>query len=702
MFHKHARSFASSPEERQEGESFGKVPWLSGLSLGWPCSCCPRVKNARALERIDLLFRARAFFKKAIFYEEEMTPKIWLHRGTVYMNQVPSDSDFEFAKRLSKAVGTVKYHRGHKRWVMPLSRECVRGLKKMGFQLPAEFARWEAEQKKLSDRRREANKLKICSGRELKERMTKAGIRFKRDLFEHQLRGASYAIRLPAAALLMDTGTGKTATMATVMQAFADKLGYNRMLVIAPKTILNTGWGEDIDDFSWLKWVNISDPPRRPEVTTCPICKKSFKRHVQWRHLKTHMTKSIEKMGEDRAKSELYSKHPKLVSPAQEDKRQRLLRALASKEHQVFLINPEGFKLVIEDLMEEDWDMVVVDESSMLKSPKSNITQKMQLFGGHVKRRYIMTATPRPNSSMDFWGQMAFIDQCLGGNFYSFRDKYFYQGYDGFSWHKRYEEVDHDIWDIVSQRSYRVKLEECVDLPGETTEKLEVSLSGRLADHYFDMLEKMAVMLDSGVDELGKVIDTQWRIVQMNKLAQITSGYIFDNDGGVEYLGESEKVKATLSMAKRLIEDEDRFVVIWARFAEEMKIMEEALEKYGVSTCHGRTKNVDESVAAFKSKKNRVMIAHARSAQFGHTWVHSNAAIFHSYDYSWEAFYQAKRRIYRLGQKTPVTYIVNIAKGTVDEEILEKVFMKEEASESVLDDNVFSKLVRMRKRKGQS
>jgi SNF2 family DNA or RNA helicase len=629
-----------------------------------------------------------------------MTPKIWLHRGTIYMNGVPTDKDPDFANRMWKHVGNAKYHGGHSRWVMPLSRETVAGLRAMNFSLPPRFATWEAEQARLAVKRKEANRLKGASGRELRERLETAGVRFKRDLFEHQLRGAAFAIRLPAAALLMDTGTGKTATMATVMQAFVDKLGFKKMLVVAPKTILNTGWGEDIDGFSWLKWVNISNPPRREEVTKCPVCKKVFKKHVQWRHMKTHMTKAVGSMGEEKAKDALYIKYPELVSPAKDDRRKRLLRALKSDEHEVFLINPEGFKLVLDELMDQDWDMVVVDESSMLKSPKSAITQKMQLFGGSVSRRYIMTATPRPNSSLDFWGQMAFLDQSLGGNYYAFRDKYFYQGYDGFSWHpKDAESTDHKIWDIVSQRSYRVKLEDCVDLPGETTERMEVTLSGTIDAHYQDMLMKMAVMVENGVDDEGKVIDTQWRIVQMNKLAQITSGYVFDNDGEVEFLGDSEKIKATLTMAKRLIEDEDRFVVIWARFAEEMRMIEEELEKYGVSTCHGRTKNVDKSVADFKARRTRVMIAHARSAQFGHTWVHSNAAIFHSYDYSWEAFYQAKRRIYRLGQTTPVTYIVNVARGTVDEEILAKVFAKEEASDAVVDDNVFSKLLHLRKMK---
>lgn len=645
--------------------------------------------------------------------------QVRLHRGTIYLSRVPGDSDTTFARKLTDAVGTCRWHRGHRRWAMSLSRDAVAGLRAAGARLGPEVAGWEREQTQLAAKRRRANSVKAKTRSELDELFEVSGARLKKPLYTHQLVGAAYMIALPACALLMDTGTGKTATVATAMQALFDNVpGFRRVLVVAPKTILNSGWGEDIDDFSWLSWVNISDPPRRPEVKTCPRCQREFKRHVAWRHMATHMKPKLarvaaqveaetpadvddrDKVVKDEVKARgqvaLYGRHPELRPPAQDDKRTRLLRALGDDDsHQVFLINPEGFKLVIDDLSDQDWDLVVVDESSMLKNPKSAITGKMQLFGGRVKRRVIMTATPRPNSSLDFWGQMAFLDQSLGGNFSAFRSKYFYQGYDGYSWNPKHDDVDRDIWDVVSDRSYRVRLQDCVDLPGETTKRMETTLTPELARHYQDMLTSMSVTIDKGRDG-DKVIDTEWRIVQMNKLSQITSGYVFDNDGNAEFLGDSPKVKATLDMARRLIVDEDRHVVIWARYAEEMAMMEESLSKYGVSTCHGRTRNVDASVAAFKNGKNRVMIAHPRSAQFGHTWVkYCNVAIFHSYDYSWEAFYQAKRRIYRIGQKSPVTYLVNVALGTVDEDILTRVFDKESASEAVVDDNVLNDLMRL-------
>lgn len=629
-------------------------------------------------------------------------PRITLRLGTVYMSNVPDNGDQEFSSALLDVVGNANYHRGHRRWVMPLSRDTVSGLKSLGMVMPPELEDWEREQVQLVSKRREANRYKTSSPAALRSLLSGAGVRMRHELFDHQVLACAYALKLPACALLMDTGTGKTAAMATVMQALVDKFDFKRMLVIAPKTILNTGWGQDLDKFSWLKWVNISNPPQREPMLKCPLCDRVFKRQVTFAHMATHMRALVDRVGKDEAKEKLYTKYPEFIPPGKDDKRTRLLQAFKG-DARVFLINPESFKIVLDDIMDQEWDMCTVDESSMLKSPKAKITQRMQLFAGSVRRRVIMTATPRPNTSLDLWGQMAFVDQSLGGNFYSFRNKHYYQDYSGFNWiPKEGTKTDHRIWDVVSDRSYRVKLEDCVDLPGETTETMSVELDGVLKQHYKNMLKNMVVELQAGrrnkdgdrIDSQGKVIDTQWQIVQMNKLSQITSGYIFDNEGNVEFLADSPKIKATLEMAERLVENEGRSVVIWARFAEEMRMLEESLSKYGVSTCHGRTKNVDKSVAAFKAGETKVMIAHARSAQFGHTWTHANVAIFHSYDYSWEALYQAKRRIYRIGQKLPVTYVMNVARGTVDEEILARVFEKEEASEAVVDDNVFAILKR--------
>ena len=111
---------------------------------------------------------------------------------------------------------------------------------------------------------------------------------------------------------------------------------------------------------------------------------------------------------------------------------------------------------------------------------------------------------------------------------------------------------------------------------------------------------------------------------------------------------------------------------------------------------HGGTRDHEANAAAFKSGRNKVMIAHPASAKFGHTWVeHCNVAIFHSYDYSFENWYQARRRIYRIGQKRPVTYLTMVAEKTIDEDIINAVAMKNEKHEELVDQNISYELARL-------
>jgi SNF2 family DNA or RNA helicase len=583
-----------------------------------------------------------------------------------------------------------RWHAAWKCWNVPLSHEAVSGVAKAYGALPPEIAAWQAEQENLVTRRREANRLKDADPDLVRSWLTGIGVKFKRPLFNHQIVSAAYALKLPAAGLFLDTGTGKTATLATVMQALFDLRGYRRFLVMAPKSILGASWATDIDAFSDLRAVNISDPPPRSPVLSCPGCKKTFKAHVSWQHLRTHAKKLIDARGEEQAKAAIYAKHPQLLPPGADSKRDRLKRALDG-DAQVFLINPESFKLALDDIEERDWDMFIVDESSCLKSPKSQITKATIEFGSQVKRRIAATATPRPNSSLDFWGQMAFLDTALGGNFYSFREKYYFKTYDGFSWLPKSKGVDEEIRDIVFDRAIRYKLDDCVDLPGETFETRDIDIGDKLRASYREMEQEMQVTLGS-----GEVVATEWLMVKLNKLSQITSGFVFKEDGSAEWLDtDSPKIRETYNTVCDLIDVEDRSVVIWIRYQEEARTLEKMLKDYGVSTMHGGTRDHEASAAAFKSGKNRVMIAHPASAKFGHTWVeHCNIAIFHSYDYSFENWYQARRRIYRIGQKRPVTYLTMVAKGTVDEDIMEAVMEKKDSHEAIVDGNVFALLAR--------
>lgn len=613
-----------------------------------------------------------------------MTVTMKVVNGIVRVHGIGPERSGEILGQVSDLA---QYHSGWRCWNIPLTTESVDGLKKLSGSLPPEIDAWHQDQRRLARLREDANRLKDQSPGDILRRLEAIGVRFRHPMLNHQIVSAAYALKLPACGLFLDTGTGKTATLSVVMQALADLKGYRRFLVMAPKSILGASWAADVEKFSWLRAVNISDPPERDPVTVCPFCERQFQAHVSWQHLRTHMAKDAGASDRER----LWEQHPNLRPPGSDSKAERLARALDS-DAQVFLINPESFKIAYDEITKRDWDMFVVDESSCLKNPRSQTTKSVIAFGSQVKRRIAATATPRVNSSMDFWGQLAFLDQGLGGNFYSFRDRYFFKTGNGFTWHPKARTVEKEISDIVYERAIRFRLDDCVGLPGETFETRSIELTPRLYEAYRQMLTEMRVVLDSGQE-----IATEWLVVKLNKLSQITSGFIFDEQGRETWLDtDSPKIVETMRTARDIIENEDRSVVIWIRFQAEAETLARELGKYGVSTMHGGTRDHEASAAAFKSGRNRVMIAHPASAKFGHTWVeHCNLAIFHSYDYSFENWYQARRRIYRIGQKRPVTYLTMAAEKTIDMDIIKAVSQKNEAHEILVERNVAYDLAKL-------
>lgn len=74
--------------------------------------------------------------------------------------------------------------------------------------------------------------------------------------------------------------------------------------------------------------------------------------------------------------------------------------------------------------------MLVVDESTRIKTPSAKRTKLITKFGKNVKYRRILTGTPITKNVTDVYAQFKFLDpQILGyDSFYSFRNQYCVMG----------------------------------------------------------------------------------------------------------------------------------------------------------------------------------------------------------------------------------------------------------------------------------
>ncbi len=78
------------------------------------------------------------------------------------------------------------------------------------------------------------------------------------------------------------------------------------------------------------------------------------------------------------------------------------------------------------------------------------------------------------------------------------------------------------------------------------------------------------------------------------------------------------------------------------------------------------------------------MIAHPKSARFGHTWTVADTTIFYTYGYSVEDYWQARDRNHRIGQDRPVNEIF-LSYGGIEDVIVNSVLSKEDFSKKMME-----------------
>ena len=432
-------------------------------------------------------------------------------------------------------------------------------------------------------------------------------------LYRHQCIAFEAAKNFPQYALFLDTGTGKTLTSIEIIKHYNLKT-----LVVCPLSIIESAWLDDIKKFA-------------PEL--------------------------------------------KAISLWDKTKAQRL-RRLEIKS-QVYIINFEGFKMLQKELEKANFQIIIIDESSKMKNNKSQITKALLDFSNKINYRYILSGSPAPNSPLEFWAQMAFVDpNLLGDNFYRFRNNWFYQSdWSGYQYSITPPNKEKLMRKIGRKAIFFAK-DDCLDLPDKTyvTRKIEMSDVQKAA--YQQMKDDLLLEIE------GKTIIASNQIAKIMKLRQVTSGYIYDESRGTIKISDT-KFNELFDV---LDEIGDRQVIIWIQFHfEGVELMKHFKEK--ACALWGDVKAEDRITAInqFKSGQKQYLIANPATAAHGLTFTNCQYSIYFSLSYSAELWKQSQERIHRIGQAKNVTYIYLICKDSIDEKIYTALQGKKKISDECLN-----------------
>jgi SNF2 family DNA or RNA helicase len=86
-----------------------------------------------------------------------------------------------------------------------------------------------------------------------------------------------------------------------------------------------------------------------------------------------------------------------------------------------------------------------------------------------------------------------------------------------------------------------------------------------------------------------------------------------------------------------------------------------------------------------KKDDPKVIILQSQVGGLGITLTAADTMIFFSNTFSYAEYEQARARIHRVGQKNHCTYIQLIAKGTIDEEVVDALKQKKNVADIVVD-----------------
>ncbi len=454
--------------------------------------------------------------------------------------------------------------------------------------------------------------------------------------YNHQKRAFAFAcdkfgvfderLKSQGTALLMEMGTGKTIVSIAVAGCMYQYGKVNRVLVVAPLSILGV-WQEEFEKFA--------DFPYSLTILKGTSAKK-----------KEQLTK------------------------------------LPNEGLQVVVVNYESAWRLEKELLAYNADLVIADEAHKLKENRTSQSKGMHHIGDKAKYKLLLTGTVITNRELDVFSQYRFLNpQIFGTSFYAFRNQYFDMG--GYGNHTpifRKWMTDNFLRKLHSV-AFRVTKAECLDLPAITEEVRTVDLE-KDAIKLYDSIE------DESYAELDESeVTTANILTRLLRLSQITGGHLTDDDGVVNTVSRA-KLDALSDIIDSAMA-EDKKLVIMARFVPELDDIQELLEKkkIGYAVVRGGVKDRDNEIHRFQyDDRCRVFVGQIAAAGLGITLTAASTMVFYSLDYSMSNFEQAKARIHRAGQKENCHYIYLMYRGTVDHMVLYALRQKMNLAKMLVDD----------------
>ena len=355
--------------------------------------------------------------------------------------------------------------------------------------------------------------------------------------------------------------------------------------------------------------------------------------------------------------------------------KEKRLKRLA-EDHDIYIINHDGVGVIFKELMvRQDIDYLCIDEASKFRNSRSAKTKILTKLAAKMTWAFGMTGSPTPKEPTDVYGQARVITpDRVPPYFKRFRDALMLR-VSTFKWVPRADSVEKAY--AVLQPAVRYTLDDVVELPELIEREIEVELGPRQKNVYEKMVLHSRVIIANGdvtAVNAGALI---------NKLMQISTGYVYDSGRNVVTLDNDKRLDTMVDD----IDACDEKVIVFVPYIHALNGIMARLTKEGIDAVQvsgatpvnkrGQIFNLFQNTTKYK-----VIVAHPDCMSHGLTLTAATLIIWFSPVMSLETFDQANARIRRVGQKKK--QLIHLYWGTKIERKVIKMLRAKQAVQSKL------------------
>lgn len=337
--------------------------------------------------------------------------------------------------------------------------------------------------------------------------------------------------------------------------------------------------------------------------------------------------------------------------------------------------------------------LMVLDESTRIKSPGIKLTKRVLAAGEYAAYRRIMSGTPVDNSPFDVYAQLKFLDPTYWAglgctSFESFKTTFgeWIEQVRGDTGQRYPMLVGYknlpSLHEHVARISSRVLKSDVLDLPAKIYTKRYFELSAEQSAAYQALKNDFMAELDRGE------VTAPLAITRLIRFQQIVSGYVPTDDGQLVDFPTNPRLQCLLEE----LENVEGQGIIWAKFHRDIDLIAEALTERGEPfvVYDGRRSQAEREAAraAFKSGEAVWFVANPAAAGEGLTLTEAKTVLYYNNSFKLKDRLQSEDRAHRIGQDCSVRYVDIVARGTVDVRIVRALRDKVDLAAQVTGDKL--------------